>query len=532
MRKIAQPRYRILSPVLGWSGFLAALGGWMVYQVNPSWRLYASLSMLFALGLWAAFFILHFETLKAFSSRRSTQLGFNSLLMTLIVVLIIGAVNFISANHSVRFDLSETGQYTLSPQTFQVLKDLNRDVKILAFVSDQSRTRSQIKDLVDNYAYHNPRVTYTLIDPDRKPTLAKQYGVTQYDTLVVQSGPQETQVKTPNEQELTNALIRVGKDQRRIIRFLEDHGEHSPADSEKAGYSMVKEALQKQGFEVGSLSLLETASVPSDTSVLVIAGPQKGLLPAEIEKLNSFLDRQGKILLLLDPQTASRLEGWAADWGLQINGGLIIDPLSRLLSGDFTIPVVSKYLPHPITENFNLATFFPVSQPVQFDPTRSAEFDFKPIAETSESSWVKTHLKSGRVEFNPAEDRRGPLTLAAVVTRKSKTSETHEHENTEAETGKTGVVPAPESTLAVFGDSDFASNAYFNFSGNGDLFLNTVAWLAQEANLVSIRPKEPTFTPLFLSRSQGTLLMYVSLILLPGAVVISGILIRKRRRRL
>jgi gliding motility-associatede transport system auxiliary component len=522
-----------LSKAAGWLGILVAVAGFILYDTNPAWKWYITSAEFAALALLVFFFIVHFHTLKSFSERRSTRLGVNSVLMVLIFITILGILNFIASRHHLRFDLSETEAFSLAPQTLQVLQNLNRDVKVTAFVSDQGRTQSQIKNLLSSYAYHNPRVTYKMIDPDKKPALAKQYGITQYDTLVLESGKQETQIKTANEEELTNALIRIGKDERRKILFLENHGEHALSDTEKGGYSRVKEALDKQGFDVAPLSLLEEGRVPDHTAVLVIAGPQKGFLPQEKEAIEEYLAADGKVLLLLDPDVESDLGDFLSRWGIKMGGGLIIDTFSRLLGGDFTIPVVTSYPSHEITQNFNLATFYPVAQTVNFDASRADELDYKPLAKTSENSWSKTHPGAGRLNFNAAEDIRGPLTIAGAVTRRPKIESPGKHTHNPPAEGETGAASDDaKPTLIVFGDSDFAANGSFNFSGNGDFFMNTISWLAQEKGLISIRPKEAHFTPLFLSRAQGTVLMYVSLLFLPAAVFITGITVWKRRRRL
>jgi ABC-type uncharacterized transport system involved in gliding motility auxiliary subunit len=518
-----------LSKGAGWLGLLTAIAGLLVYQINPAWKPYVSLSELIALGLLIFFFIVHFEALKSFSARRSTQLGVNSILMVLIFILILGILNFISFRHHVRFDFSETGSFSLAPQTLQVLKNLNRDVKITAFVSEQGRGRSEAKDLLSSYRYHSPRISFSLIDPDKNPSIAKQYGINQYDTLVLESGKQETQIKAVSEQELTNAIIRIGQDEQRKVLFLEGHGEHPLSDTGKTGYSRAKDDLQKQGIETGSLSLLSEGKVPDKTAVLVIAGPQKGFLAQEKEAIGTYLSANGKVLILLDPDSRAEMDDFLSRWGIRMGKGMIIDTFSRLLGGDFTIPVVTNYPPHEITQGFNLATFFPVSQTVNFDQAKAAVYEFKPLAQTGENSWSKTHPGAGQLNFNPEEDVRGPLTLAAVITRRPNTNPPDSHTH-EAVPDAEAAEPLP--TLIVFGDSDFAANGSFNFSGNGDLFLNTITWMAQEKGLISIRPKENRFTPLFLSQAQGKVLMYVSLLFLPGAVFITGIVIWKRRRRL
>jgi ABC-type uncharacterized transport system involved in gliding motility auxiliary subunit len=140
---------------------------------------------------------------------------------------------------------------------------------------------------------------------------------------------------------------------------------------------------------------------------------------------------------------------------------------------------------------------------------------------TSPASWGETDFSERPARFDPSRDQPGPHALAAAVEGELniRLRGRDDHSNRKAR-------------IVVFGDSDFAANGSFNFSGNGDLFLNTVTWLAQEKGPISIRPKETRFTPLFLSQSQGKVLMYVSLLFLPAAVFITGIVIWKRRRRL
>ena len=87
-----------------------------------------------------------------------------------------------------------------------------------------------------------------------------------------------------------------------------------------------------------------------------------------------------------------------------------------------------------------------------------------------------------------------------------------------------------EGRLAVFGDSDFASNAYYNLSGNGNFFLNTVNWLTEEADLISIQPKTSSPRTIQLTPSQGRMIFFTSIIILPLIVLITGISVWVRRR--
>lgn len=520
-----------LSISAGWLGALLSIGGLIALGINPSWRLFVTWVEAVALALYVFFFVVHFEAVKSFSTRRSTKLGLNSVLMVILFLVILSIVNFLSSRHSARLDLSETSRFTLAPQTVKVLSELSREVKITAFTQDQSRSASQIKDLLNTYSHHTSKIMYDLIDPDKKPAIAKHYGITQYDTLVLESGKQETQIKNTTEQELTNAMIRVSKDEKRKVLFLSGHGEHSLNDNEKTGYSKVKEALEKQGYEVKEFSLLSAGAVPEKTSILVIAGPQRSILPQEKEALAVYLGEGGKMLALLDPLTETNLEDLLSQWGLRLGPGVIVDTLSRLFGGDFTIPIVNNYPTHEITEGFNLATFFPLARTVSFESSK-ADLEFHPLAQTTPNSWSKTNPKSRDLTFDPKEDIQGPLTLAGVVSRKPLKPASEEPLEEGVPGDQSAGSSTPEPTLVVFGDSDFAGNATFHFSGNGDLFLNTINYLAQEKGLIAITPKEPSFAPILLSRTQGNVLMYISLIVMPAVVFVTGLGIWRRRRRL
>lgn len=516
-----------LSRLAGWLGAALSIGGLILFGINPALRLAVTGIEIAALFLLIFFFAVHFETVKSFSTRRSTKFGFNSLLLIILFISIIGIVNFLASRHTFRMDLSETSRFTLADQTSKVLAGLDREIKITGFTQTGTRNEVKMKDLLDTYAHQSSMISYDLIDPDKKPAIAKNYGITQYDTLVLESGKQEAQVKNLSEQELTNAIIRVSKDGKQKLLFLKDHEEHPLDGTDKNGYSIAKETLQNQGYDVDELSLLSEGSVPEDTRVLIIAGPQKPLLPREIGAIRAYLEKAGKLLVMVDPQTNTHLEDFLAEWGLRLGKGVVIDTLSRLFGGDFTVPIVNTYPKHEITEGFNLATFYPVVQMITFDAS-NADLSFEPIAKTTPNSWSKMNLDNQNLRFNPAEDIQGPLTIGGIVTRSPDASP----EGVSDENQASEDPPTDPSTVVLFGDSDFVGNGSFFFSGNGDLFLNTINYLSREEDLIAITPKETRFSPLFLSRNQGQLIMYVSLFIVPITVVVTGFGIWRRRRLL
>jgi ABC-type uncharacterized transport system involved in gliding motility auxiliary subunit len=221
---------------------------------------------------------------------------------------------------------------------------------------------------------------------------------------------------------------------------------------------------------------------------------------------------------MIDPVTSSGIEEILKKLGVKLGNDVIIDPVSRIFGGDLNIPVVSSYPTHQITDNFNIITFFPVARSIGFDLDGSKDIDFEPVIQASPSSWAETDLDKRNADFDPKKDRKGLIAIGATVTL-------HEKEGIDAPKEK-------RFRLVIFGDSDFSSNAWFSSSGNGDLFLNSINWLAQEADLISISPKEVKGGRLLLTRNEGRRLFILPVLVFPAFVLIFGLTIWRKRRRL
>jgi ABC-type uncharacterized transport system involved in gliding motility auxiliary subunit len=365
-------------------------------------------------------------------------------------------------------------------------------------------------------------LSYEFIDPDRKPAVAKQYGINQYNIVVLESDKQETRIKPAAdavaEEELTNALIRVSRDARKIVYFLEGHGEHPLDDTDSAGYSQAKETLERAGFEVKAFSIMKEGKIPQDVTTLVVAGPQRSFLGAEKDAIRRYLQDKGQLLLMLDPQEKTGLEDLLTEWGLTLGHEIIVDPSPNLtlLGFDASNTLVLNYSSHDIVKDLRLASLFPVARSIHFSSTLTQNLDYQALAKTGSESWGETNFTSRQARFDPAHDRKGPLDIAAAV----------EQQGEEGESKTSG------ARLVVFGDSDFATNGFFNFSGNSDLFMASVNWLAQEKDLISIRPKDAQFSPLILTQRQGRVLFYFPVIVLPAVVIAVGIGIWRGRKKL
>jgi ABC-type uncharacterized transport system involved in gliding motility auxiliary subunit len=386
-------------------------------------------------------------------------------------------------------------------------------------------SRSRMEDLLKIYAYQSPKIKYEFIDPDKNPGLIKRYEITTDGTSIFERADKENRITATTEEDITNALIKVTREKNKIIYFLEGHGEHSIEVTDENGCSLVKDELGKLAYDVKKLPLALADTFPKDCALLVIPGPQKDLLPNELDTIKKYIEEGGRVFFMVDPQTASGLIPYLAKFGFRLENDIIVDSMSRLIGGDYFIPTIAEYESHDITKNFRYATFFPFARLVEtIDPKPEGVSTSQVLGKTSGNSWSKRDFKLKEkmtlkeISFDKNKDKAGPICLAAVATIKAKT--------------ETSPPPQKEGRVAVFGDSDFASNRYYNLAGNANFFLNTANWLTEESDLISIMPKTSNPRGIQLTPSQGKLIFWVSVIILPLIVLILGISIWIQRRSL
>jgi ABC-type uncharacterized transport system involved in gliding motility auxiliary subunit len=454
------------------------------------------------------------------SWRRSLQYGGSSALLVALLAGVLVFANLISNNHYRRVDTTAAGLYTLSPQTVKVLGELTEPVHATAYFEPDTPAEHEATQLFEQCRAVTRKFDYRFVDPDKHPAEAQRHNITDYNTTLLNQGDREIRLTGYEESDLTSGLIRVTRAIRRQIRFTSGHGERPLRGLDRDGLDSVARALEGQGFETSELLLLEAGAVPKDTDVLVMAGPRKPLLPEEIKAVSDYLAQGGNVVLLADPDSTADLSTLLDPWGIKTPNEVIIDPTSRMFGGDFTVPLVSQYPPHGITKGFNLAAFFPVARPIEEEHRDGITQTV--IARTGPDAWGETDIQSSQVAFDDG-DTKGPVAVMVLAERAAKQGATAPAEGdaaggTDAKTAVAATTAPPaahDGRLLVAGDADFPTNQWFGFSGNGDLFLNAVTWMAKEEGLVSIRPKEHTPQALALTPIQGATLFYGFVAALP-----------------
>ena len=519
-----------LSPFAGWTALILGFGALIIFLFLPEYSL-VTLTIASVAGINAVFFFVvsRKEVLHALKTRTALY-GMNTTVVILVVLAILICINLLTHRHKFIWDLTETSVYTLSPQTRKIAQNLPRKVKMTAFFQIGSPGREKFKLLIDGYKELTDQIDVEWIDPDRRPAVVKQYGVTNYGTVVFESGKQTTKVKKTTEEDLTNALLQVTRDQQKKIYFLSGHKEKNIEDQERRGYSQAKQALERDHYKVEPLLLLQTGEVPEDATVLIINGPEKSLQESEIAAIDAYLNQGGAVLLLLDPQQDSGLTAFLERWGVDIRDDLLIDPLAKLFGADYTTPIISQISDHPITRDMGQQIIFPMLRSTSAITTEGLETT--QLLFSGPKSWAEKEYKSGKVRLDPGIDLQGPVPVAVVSSKEIKSGDNAEPNATpEAKTSESPA-SARKAHLVVVGDSDFASNQFFSLYGNSDFFLNAASWLAKEDNLISIRPRTRKWSPITLSDTQGNLISMLGIIIFPSLVILTGFRVWWKRRSL
>ncbi|HEY3174977.1 MAG TPA: GldG family protein [Candidatus Polarisedimenticolia bacterium] len=521
----------------GTAGVLMALSGSGIVYFLPDHRVWGWILSGAGFALLLGATVLNREDLRNMLRGRPFRYGANAVFYSLVVLGILGGVDFLAARHTRRFDLTSQGVHTLSPQTIQILKGIDRegqDVTVTAFYTTTAAGRQAAIDLLEEYKYLTSHLTVRVLDPVRSPGEVRAYGVEQDGIVIVAAKTGEARV-TPSfsstgltEEDLTNALIKATSTSKSVICLTTGHGEKQIADSGAGGFQHAVEALKKENFEVREVRLLEGNGVAADCASVVVAGPTHAMLPPEIEALQTYLKGGGRALILVEPGTSTGLDPLLGAYGLKLGNDFIVDvnPMARLMGGSPATPVVYEYGTHAITKDFEgLVTIFPTVESVETAPASEPDVTTETIAHTGAQSWGERGAMADRVSFDPGQDKQGPLNVAAVAVRKIKEAEAPADPN----------APPPrqkETRLVLFGDSDYASNQAFALGGNKDLFMNTMAWLNERSDLISIRPRTQMPQPVVLTGLQARVLKWYSLALSPLAALVVGAGVWLRRRRL
>lgn len=409
-----------------------------------------------------------------------------------------------------RLDLSPERRFVLSEHARHILDALDQPVELVGFLRADDPRNHDIEDLLGRVQAASPHVATRLIDLNRNPALAREYGVDAFGSVVVESDGLRRDVSNPSEQNLMAAIIQVTRPARRRVYFSGGYGERRVSDRDRqSGFTSANVALINELYEVGETVLDSDTPVPDDAMALIIAAPRRDLSAGALRQVEAYLRRGGGVLVLLEPgRPVPNLAALLRRHGIAVIDDVVLDDTQRMFAGDYLTMLVPEHShDHPVTAPLSAPPLMSGIRALRLVASDTAERGVAVLA-TAPESWETPDvsvLERGGGPFVEGRDTRGPITVGASV-----------------------VVPgdgARPGRLLVYGDADFASNLLLDYLGNRDLLLNSVNWLSGEETMLGARP--PTQLPgtnqLFISARQGEQIFWLGTVVLPAVILIVGL---------
>ena len=448
------------------------------------------------------------EFLKA----RQTRYGAFVAMYLVIVVAIVIVANWLADHHNKTVDVTANKQYTLSDETKKVTHNLKKDVTIYYF--NRSDSYDQARDMFDRYRNLSPMIKVNYVDPEKKPDVARVEGATAMGDIIIDNGVKKETAKGLTEEELTGALVRIEKNGPKTVCFVNGSGEHTLADTERDGYSSIKDALEKNNYKTDTISLIEKPEVPKSCSIVVVGGPKHDYLQPAIDALKTYVMGGGRAIFNFDPVLnlpnqkmgdTPALAMLVSEWGVTPNGDVILDLSSASRLFGQLSPVVGSYEQHPIVRVMqDNASVFPLARSLEVKSPAEKLFS------STADSYSLTNPKLPIKDADLATAKKGPFVLGAAATIGSGSN---------------------AGRIVVVGSSSWMANNILSAPiGNRDLALNMMNWLTSDEDLISIRPKAPEDRRLHVTGSAIRVLFLTSVIFLPLIVIASGVSVWWKRR--
>ncbi len=475
---------------------------------------------------------------------RTTRNGMTMGASIALTLAFCGSLAYLSKRFEISVDVTEEKINSLSPQTLQLLKDLKEDMNLVVFYKgvEGRQKKALIKRNFRLFKQASGKIKIRYYDAYVENQKAQEYlnplpeRETEDIFVFAEYKGKKVLVDVPfSEEKITSAMIQSTRREKKTVYFIYGHGERELSSSDRGGLSELEKAFQQSSFNVKSWSFIKDGPLPEDVSVLVSAGPRQVYLQREIEWLEQYLQAGGKAVFALDPDKKDNLKPWLEKFGVLYDSHYILDQRSAMAGLGFFAPFGIYFdRENAITRSFPGGSF------ALFHVAGRLKIKYKDSLSTVEL--VRTDSRTMAVKsMKSREGERTSHTVALLVEQTNREKDSVGNlipREAEQEGNKTDL-PVKEKEknnkkadmkIAVFGDSDFFSNNLLNKGGvNRDLIMNTVSYLADEADLVSLRPKRLKATQLILRTYDRVGMILLGLILPISFFIVSFVIWLKRR---
>src|SRR6266704_1655752 len=483
---------------------------------------------------------------------RRVQIGLNVLAQIILLLFLAAMVNSIAFKHYQRWDFSRDQKYTLSDKTKRFLRTVKGKMRVIVFFSPNTPITADLQNLLTEYQYAGKGTIDTeRIDPERNLSRAKEifdkYKVVSDESLLVidyegrnktvkasemaeidQSGmalgegPRVTAFK--GEQAITSAMMDLVEGKKNALSYILGHKE--PPLSENSTISVLKTFIENENIKFQELNLFDVDAIPKDLKAIMIIGPQYDFSDREMKLLRDFWDKQGRILLLLDPSPKTpRLDGFLNELGVKANDDRL---MAFLRTGIQELALTRDVQAHflgdsPITKRLAdvRALFFGGTSSLTLEPdrVRVASIRLEPLIQAEKGYFAEKDYNSDdqvKLQADAKQSSNVPLTIGAAVEKGGSADQR---------------VQLNSSRLVVVSNSTFVQDNAITQDQQGlDFISGSVNWLLSREQLIGIAPKIPK--PLTFSLSEEALrrLRWILLVFIPLVPAAIGTMVWWQRR--
>src|SRR5438552_2012606 len=274
------------------------------------------------------------------------RIGLNVVVQIVLILFLVAMVNSIAFKHYARWDFSRDQKYALSDKTKRFLDTIKGKMRITIFFSPNTPITGDVQNLLTEYQYAGKgKIDIEHIDPERNLSRAKELFdkykvVTDESLLVLDYEGRNKTVKASEmadidqsgmalgegarvtafkgEQAITSAMIDLVEGKKKTLGYVTGHKE--PSLSDNSTITVLKTFIENENIKFQELNLLDLDAIPADVKTMMIIGPQYDFSDREMKLLRDFWDKQGRVLLLLDPAWKTpKLRGFLNELGVKMN---------------------------------------------------------------------------------------------------------------------------------------------------------------------------------------------------------------------
>ena len=472
------------------------------------------------------------------------RIGVNILVQTALLVFLAIAANYLGFEHYKRWDLSREQKYALSDKTKRFLETIKGKIRVTVFFSANNPVSQDVQSLLTEYQYAaKEKIDIEHIDPDRNYSRAKalvdKYKIVSDESQIILDydnrnkavkasemaemdqgnpmfGEPPKMIAFKGEQAITSAMIDLVEGKKNAIGYVLGHKEPPIADG--GGMSLVKTVIENENIKFQELNLFEVPEIPPDLKTIVINGPQYDLSEREMKLLHSFWDKQGRILLLLDPSAKTpKLQAFLNDLGVNVNDDRLMAVVKTGIQEMARVrDVIGRFLPEsPITKKLaDVRGIFlggTSSITLDQDRVRVSNVRLQPLIQAEKGYWAEKDYNStdeAKLQADALAAPTTPLTIGVSIEKGGSADER---------------VQTNSARMVVVTNATFVQDTSITQEQQAlDFMSGSINWLLSREQLIGIAPKVPKTLTFSLDDNAMRNMRWLILVLLPLIPAVLG----------